>query len=363
LVTDYSLVQFVLRDARFSRAAATAKSMYLFDDAPEVVRQMWSAKMVNSDDPDHKRLRQIINRSLTPAAVARWRPRITEVVEELLDGVSARGKMDLVREFAYPLPERMICAMLGVPFSDHAKFEDWSVKILNRVIAGAGDEGVLRASTEAMLEFAAYLRDLVGTRKDDLRDDLLSQLITAEEQGDRLNDIELIAVLIELIAGGHDTTANLITQGVLLLMECREEWEELKADVSLVPRCVEEIFRLRSPIQLGLARVATEDVELGGVTIAAGESVLTSLAAGNRDPAVFADPDRFDIRREGNQHLSLGYGTHYCIGANLARAEAQEAFRGLAERLPGLRLAVGREELVWRETSLVVAPAALPVEW
>jgi cytochrome P450 len=255
--------------------------------------------------------------------------------------------------------------MLGVPGDDHELFEGWTQVLNNRSVTGVDDETQRRRAAKALIEFGAYVRSIIEERRDSQSDDLVSQLIATEAQGEQMDETELVAMIIEMIGGGHDTTANTITNGVLTLLTNPDQFEQLAAEPELIPRAVEEVLRYRSPVQLSLSRLATEDVTYGGVTIPAGSIVLLALAGANRDPALIEDPDRFDVTRDAsdNHHLSFGFGAHHCLGASLARAEVEIALTGLIARLPGLRLAADPDLLPYRNQALITAPAKLPVSW
>ena len=257
----------------------------------------------------------------------------------------------------------MICTLIGVPFEDHDLFSKWTKALTNRVLTSKGNEDMRKAGTAAYVEWAQYLRDLVESRRSEQRNDLLTQLIAAEEEGTRLSDLGLITLLTELIGGGHDTTANVIINGVMTLTTRPDTWRQLAGNPALSEAAVEEVLRYRSPIQLSLGRQATEDVEIDGVTIPAGAPVFVVLAAANRDPGTFDDPEEAAFDREDNRHIAFGFGEHFCLGAALARAEAQVAFETLSRRLPHLRVTVPEGELPWRQSTLITAPAALPVAW
>lgn len=364
IIADYGMAMDALRDDRLSRGAAgyeTATTM--FDDGPAV--DLFRGRLVNSDGDTHARRRKLVNRSFTPGAVAKWRPFIEQTVNELIDAMEPLGSTDLVPAFSYPVPERVICRMLGVPGDDHELFEGWTQVLNNRSVTGVDDETQRRRAAKALIEFGAYVRSIIEERRDSQSDDLVSQLIATEAQGEQMDETELVAMIIEMIGGGHDTTANTITNGVLTLLTNPDQFEQLAAEPELIPRAVEEVLRYRSPVQLSLSRLATEDVTYGGVTIPAGSIVLLALAGANRDPALIEDPDRFDVTRDAsdNHHLSFGFGAHHCLGASLARAEVEIALTGLIARLPGLRLAADPDLLPYRNQALITAPAKLPVSW
>jgi cytochrome P450 len=314
------------------------------------------SKMVSTDGERHRRLRGLVNKTFTPRAVGKWRPVVQAHADEILRAAQGRRHMEAVSEYAYPLPEHVICTLLGVPASDRALFEGWTAAIQNRVVTGRGAESARAAAAQAILDFAAYLTELVSAHEPNPEGDLLSQLASAEEEGSRLSQQELVSVAMELIIGGHDTTANLVTIGVYELARRPGLFSSFARGEFSIAGLVEELIRARSPVQLSLSRVATQTVEVAGHVIEAGDVVLVSLAAANRDPS-------FDPARPTSNHIGFGAGAHYCLGANLARLEAQVALAAVLERLAGLHLTVGEAELTWREGSLVIAPARLPVAW
>jgi cytochrome P450 len=321
------------------------------------------SKMVSTDGERHRRLRGLVNKTFTPRAVGKWRPVVQAHADEILRAAQGRRHMEAVSEYAYPLPEHVICTLLGVPASDRALFEGWTAAIQNRVVTGRGAESARAAAAQAILDFAAYLTELVSAHEPNPEGDLLSQLASAEEEGSRLSQQELVSVAMELIIGGHDTTANLVTIGVYELARRPGLFSSFARGEFSIAGLVEELIRARSPVQLSLSRVATQTVEVAGHVIEAGDVVLVSLAAANRDPSAFPSPETFDPSKPAPNHIGFGVGAHYCLGANLARLEAQVALAAVLERLAGLHLTVGEAELTWREGSLVIAPARLPVAW
>jgi len=362
LVSSYELAVIALRDRRLSRSAATPNDIdVLF--APSPATDVYAHKMVNREGPDHLRLRRLLAATFSPAGVQPWKPKIEAQLDELIDAVEPNGQADFVRDLAYPVPEHVICTMLDVPASDHTRFEHWAQVLNARPHAGTGSDQQRVVATAALEDFVGYLRDLVARRRQAPGDDLVSQLIAVEEGGDRLSDIELTAVLMEVINGGHDTTANVLANAALVLLQEPARWRMLADDPSIVPTAVEEILRMRSAVQLTLVRTATEDVELGGVTIPNGDTVIVCLAAANRQPDHFSEPDRLDLERQENRHLAFATGRHVCLGAHLARLELDVALDRLVRRLPTMELAVPVEDLPWRTTTLVMAPSAIPVRW
>ncbi len=311
------------------------------------------------DPPDHTRLRGLVNKAFTPKTVEGLRVRIQEIVNELLDRAEAKGSLEVIEDFAYPLPVQVICEMLGVPAEDHETFKEWS-----RELARSLDpeeflpQAVIERRQHAVESFGEYFAGLVEERRAHPRDDLLSALIATEEAGDKLSGLELLATCILLLVAGHETTVNLIGNGTLALLRHLDQLALLQDDPSLARSAVEEILRYDPPVQF-TGRVALEDIALGDVVIPKGQQAIILLASANRDPDVFADPDRLDITRAENRHLSFGHGIHYCVGAPLARVEAEIALSTLVQRFPGIRLLT--EAPAYKENIVLRGLAALPV--
>lgn len=364
IISGYDLVMDAIRDERLSRGEAGYETAAtLFEAGPAV--ELFRGRLVNSDGETHTRRRKLVNRSFTPRAVDHWRPLIQETVDELIDAMEPQGSADLVPAFCYPVPERVICGLLGVPHTDHELFEEWTQVLNNRAIVGVDGDEQRRRGARALIEFGDYVRALVERRRDNPADDLVSRLIEVEASSDQMDETELVAMIVEMIGGGHDTTANTIANGVLDLLAEPERYRRLVQDPGLIADATEEILRYRSPVQVSLSRLAVADVTYAGVTIPAGSLVILTLAGSNRDPCAFAQPDDFDLSRPAaeNRHLSFGFGTHFCLGASLARVEVQIALSALTARLPELRLDTAPSELPYRDSALITAPAELPVSW
>jgi cytochrome P450 len=362
LVLGYDLAKSMLRDPRFSRSRAAADTLPSFLD-PGPAAEIWTTKMVSSDGETHRRLRLLVSKAFSPRAVGRWRPIAEARAKEILDEVTPRGSMDAVAEYAYPLPEHVICTLLGVPVADRLLFERWTEAIQDRVVTGIGVDARRAAAADAILQFTDYLSGVVAAHEPDPEGDLLSQLAYAEEEGSRLSRQELVTVAMEVIVGGHDTTANLIANAIYELARRPELFAAARRGEFTADEFIEELLRARSPVQLSLTRVATETVELAGQTVEEGDVVMVSLASVNRDAGVFPDGDTFDPFRGGEKHMAFGHGPHFCLGSNLARLEAQVALDALIQRVSTLRLTESEAALPWRQGSLVVAPARLPVSW
>lgn len=361
VLTRYADCVAVLRDAkRFSvdpRDLAIYEALMQGVGEQRPLMQMERKWMLMLNPPDHTRLRTLVTKAFTPRVVENMRPRIQAITDELLDQVQSAGRMDVLADLSFPLPVIVIAQMLGVPTEDRDKFKAWTPD-LARTLDPILSPEVLDAGDAATLAFYDYFRALVAKRRTDLRDDLLSALIAAEEQGDRLSEDELIATAVLLLGAGHETTMNLIGNGLLALFRHPDQLAKLKTDPALIQSAIEECLRFDGPVQM-TARTALEDIEIEGKTITKGQQAVIVLAAANRDPARFAEPDQFDIARKDNLHIAFSHGIHYCLGAPLARVEAQIVINTLLRRMPNLRLTT--EQLEWRETVTIRGLKALPV--
>jgi pimeloyl-[acyl-carrier protein] synthase len=315
--------------------------------------------MLFRDPPDHTRLRGLVNKAFTPRMVERLAPRIRKLAEELLDARAARGGMDAIADFAAPLPLLVIAELLGVPTEDRERLKRWSDD-LAIMLDGTVALQFLGSAVQAAVEFDGYLRQRIAERRRAPRDDLLSELVAAQERGEALSEDEIVGSTILLLGAGHETTTNLIGNGILCLLRHPEQLARLRGDAGLLPSAVEEFLRYESPVQATSRIFPRDEVEVGGVAIPKGEEIGLFLGAANRDPEVFPDPERFDVGRRDNRHLSFGLGIHFCLGAGLARLEGRVAFEALLERAPGLR-AAEESEPVWRPGFLFRGVEALPV--
>jgi cytochrome P450 len=361
-VTRYDDAVAVLTDdVRFTRDPARGFSPEKYAaytaETPEALRFI-EDNMLNKDGEDHRRLRRLVTKAFTPRMVEQLRPRIQEIADGLTDAVEPRGTMDLVEEFAFPLPITVIAELLGIPAGERASFRRWS----NAMVTPAFTPEDVERLGEQAGEFVAYLRELFELRRADPGADLVSALLQAEEEGDKLSEQELFGMVALLIIAGHETTVSLIGNAVLALLRHPERRAELERDPSRIGPAIEELLRYDSPVERTLNRWATVDVELGGKTIKRGDNVIVILGSADRDPARFADPDELDFARE-DKHIAFGRGSHYCLGAPLARLEGEIAVATLLRRLPGLRLAVDVEQLSWRPVPLFRSLVELPVEW
>jgi cytochrome P450 len=355
-VTRYDeAVAVLLDEERFVRDAALALTPEELSDTLAGGFEFIENHMLNKDGDDHRRLRRLVTKAFTPRMVEQLRPRIQEIADELIDNVEGRGEMDLVEEFAFPLPITVIAELLGVPAADRDRFRVWSDAIMTP--AFSPDE--LKRFKQAMDDFVAYLRELFDRRRAEPTEDLISALLQAEDGGDTLSEEELFSMVILLITAGHETTVGLIGNAVLALLQHPEQVAALEQDPG---RVIEEALRYDGPIERTLNRWAATDVTLGGKTIRRGENVIVILGSADRDPARFARPDAFDVERETDaKHIAFGRGSHYCLGAPLARLEGEIALTTLFRRLPGLSLA--SDELAWRPVPLFRSLVSLRVAW
>lgn len=346
IVTRYADGAAILRDSRVSTNPAWLREGAVQGAENHPVRQVGTNLMMFLDPPDHTRLRSLVSKAFTPKVVEAMRDNIQTLVDNQLDAVVARsgepgGELDVVAELAYPLPVAVICDLLGVPPFDHQLFRRLSSDASRLLDGGALDAQSQQNGVVAGMQLFQYFTDLVEKRRPTAAEgtDLLSAMIAAESAGDRLSHAELITTATLLFVAGHETTTNLIGNAVLALLRNPSELERLRADPNLMRSAVEEFLRFDSPVQF-TARIATADIQVGGRTIPAGDQVIVVVGAANRDPAQFADPDRLDVGRpiEQNRHLSFAAGPHYCLGASLARLEAQIALGALLRRFPTLEL-------------------------
>lgn len=355
LATRYEDIKAVLADPRFSRAATVGQ------DVPRVRLAYEEQNILSMDDPEHGRLRRLVAKAFTVRRVEQMRPRSQEIADELVDRMIASGQpADLAEQLAWLLPITVICEMLGVPLEDHRIFRGWIDTWLS-----VGEETSLAEMNEARFEhLPAYMSDLIAKRRAEPTDDLLSALVSARDDDDKLSEEELVTMGIALLATGHHTTANQLANYMYTLLTRHGYWEELVADPSLVPQAVEELLRYTplSPASDN-TRIATQDVELPGGTVRAGEAVMIFPAVGNRDESVFERPDELDFHRAANPHIAFGHGIHHCLGAPLARLELQVALSTLIRRLPTLYLAVPAHEVPWKTDHVVRGVSALPVRW
>jgi cytochrome P450 len=358
ILTRYEDAVMVLRDPRFGREGIAELQEARLGAAR--ARPKNSRDMLFRDPPDHTRLRALVSRAFTPRVVEEMRPHIQEIVDGLLDRVEGSGGMDVIEDLAYPLPVRVICEMLGVPTSDQEVFRQWSADVARSLDAALfpADSGVAERGQEASDALKEYFRSLIAVRRKQPQPDLLSGLIAAEEQGDKLSEAELLSTCVLILIAGHETTVNLIGNGLLALLGNPDQLRALASDPSLIQTGVEELLRYDGPVQR-TSRMTMADVEIGGKKIAKDSVVVAAIGAANRDPAYFADPERLDVARKDNRHIAFGFGIHFCLGASLARIEGQVAIGTLLRRMPALKLVSDTPE--WRESSVLRGLKTLPV--
>jgi len=371
IVTRYDEVRTVLADPRFIKAP---------EQVPEALRRFKAAfgsqeesevrSLLATDPPDHTRLRRLVGKAFTPRRVDGLRRRAQEVTDGLLDNLAGAARqgaevVDLVEGLTIPLPVTMIGELVGVPAEDRADFKKWS----DGLLVVARDEEGRRGRQAGAEALRAYFADLVAERRrtmrpelaPDAQPDLVSALLTARDEGGRLSEQELLSMLMVVLTAGHETTGNLIGNAMLALFDWPDQRRWIQEDPGLLRVAVEELLRFVGPVMQPTLRVASDDVEVGGVEIPKGSVVVCMLASANRDPRRFPAPDTFDVAREDNPHLGFGHGIHFCLGAPLARMEAEIALGSLLRRFPDLTLAAERDSIRWRPSALLRGPAELPV--
>jgi cytochrome P450 PksS len=355
---------------RYDDALAALKDERLVKDRRNALSREWPAKppwmpafmrplarnMLDLDAPDHTRLRALVHQAFTPRRIEQLRARIQVLCDELLDAAEAQGDLELIQAYALPIPLTIIAELLGVPAADRPAFRRWS----EHVVTISSAAGLLRA-LPGVWRIVRYLRTLCARRRADPQDDLLTALVQAEQAGDSLSEDELLGMVFLLLLAGHETTVNLIGNGVLTLMEHPDQRELLRQNPALIKPAVEELARYASPVIMATERYAGEELTIAGTTIPRGELVFAVIASANRDEGKFSEPDRLDLRREPNHHLAFGQGIHYCLGAPLARMEMQIALTTLLRRLPELRLTRSAQSLRWRPGMFVRGLEQLPM--
>ena len=356
LVTGYAEARAALADQRLakdSRRVAELLDRHSLHGSDSMFGQSLSHHMLNTDPPEHSRLRKLVNKAFTPRAVERLRPRVEDICADLLAAMAGQQELDLLEAFAVPLPIRMICELLGVPEPDREVFRGWSNTLVSALPAD-----VLAEAAGGMSD---YLQGLVRAKRADPDDDMLSALAAVREGGDRLTADELVSMAFLLLAAGHETTVNLIGNGMLALLTHPDQLGALRADRSRLPDAIEEFLRYDGPVNQATLRFTAEPVEIGGARIPAGEFVMVSIDSANHDGTRYCEPDALDIGRDAAGHLAFGHGIHYCLGAPLARLEAEIAFTGLLDSFDRIELAVPAEELEWRCSVVMRGLERLPV--
>jgi cytochrome P450 len=359
LVTRYDDVVSVLKDPRFVKDRFPVLSPAQLKKQPWVppVFKPLMRNMLDNDPPNHTRLRALVQKAFTPRRIEAMRDHIQVMADDLLKSVPSSRPFDLIADYALPLPATVIAEILGVPIGDRHKFHRWSKSIVS---LNWSKWDTIRG-IPAVWQLIRYARKLVAQRRARPADDMISALVQARENGDALSEDELVAMIILLLIAGHETTVNLIGNGVLSLLEHPDELQKLRENPALIGSAVEELLRFNSPLDTATERFAAEDVTIAGVTIPRGSLVFAVISSANRDESQFTQPDALDIAREPNRHLSFGLGIHFCIGAPLARVEGQIAINTLLRRAPNPRLAVPSEKLKWRRGLVLRGMESLPL--
>lgn len=354
LVTRLEEAVQILKDRQFTVDMATITGEH--DARWQGPGHILDHSMISVDEPDHRRLRGLVSKAFTPKYIQGLRPSIQRIADELLDQVQGQGHMDLVNDYAFPLPITVISDMLGVPPESRQLIREWS-----DTLTGALDAGQRGGKRNRTRIFTDYLVQLIAEKRQHPQDDLISQLVQIEEAGDRLDEGELLSMIALLVFAGHETTSNLVGIGTLMLLDHPEQMEMLKRDPSLVPSAVEELLRYNGPVLSPAPRFATADVTLAGQQIHRGDMILVILGSANRDESQFTDSDELEIARSLNKHIAFGQGIHICLGAPLARLEGDIAFTTLLRRMPNLRLAIPRSDVTWRGSFNLRGVKSLPV--
>ncbi|MGZ6368887.1 MAG: cytochrome P450 family protein [Ktedonobacteraceae bacterium] len=360
LITRYSDVQDVLKDARFAKNPRNAMSPEQLKKRPWIppMFKPLEQNMLDLDSPDHTRLRALVHKAFTPRLIEQMRDEIQALTNELLDTAEPKGSMDLIADFALPLPLTIIGRILGVPAKDNNKFHHWTKTLLS---AGTNTNYVVLIPT--IMRFMGYLKKLIRARRANPKDDLITALVQAKDGSDKLSGDEVLAMIFLLLIAGHETTVNLIGSGSLALLEHPDQLEKLRCEPAIIKPAIEELLRFVCPVEMATERYAREDIMIAGKTIPRGELVLAVIGSANRDANYFDNPDSLDITRENNKHLAFGLGAHYCLGAPLSRLEGQIAISTLIRRMPNLRLSIDPDQIRWRGGIILRGLEALPVSF
>ncbi|MEI4615800.1 cytochrome P450 [Bacillus cereus] len=358
LITRYEDALPLLKDNRLKKDwtnvfSQDIKNMYLSVDNSDHL----TTHMLNSDPPNHSRLRSLVQKAFTPKMIAQLDGRIQRIADDLISNIERKGTLNLVDDYSFPLPIIVISEMLGIPKEDQAKFRTWS----HAVIASPETPEEIKETEKQLSEFITYLQYLVDIKRKEPKEDLVSALILAESEGHKLSARELYSMIMLLIVAGHETTVNLITNTVLALLENPNQLQLLKDNPKLIDSAIEEGLRYYSPVEVTTARWAAEPFQIHDRTIEKGDMVVIALASANRDETVFENPEVFDITRENNRHIAFGHGSHFCLGAPLARLEAKIAITTLFNRMPELQIKGNREEIKWQGNYLMRSLEELPL--
>ncbi|HFK1788891.1 TPA: cytochrome P450 [Bacillus pacificus] len=358
LITRYEDALPLLKDNRLKKDwtnvfSQDTKNMYLSVDNSDHL----TTHMLNSDPPNHSRLRSLVQKAFTPKMIAQLDGRIQRIADDLISDIERKGTLNLVDDYSFPLPIIVISEMLGIPKEDQAKFRIWS----HAVIASPETPEEIKETEKQLSEFITYLQYLVDVKRKEPKEDLVSALILAESEGHKLSARELYSMIMLLIVAGHETTVNLITNTVLALLENPNQLQLLKDNPKLIDSAIEEGLRYYSPVEVTTARWAAEPFQIHHQTIQKGDMVIIALASANRDETVFENPEIFDITRENNRHIAFGHGSHFCLGAPLARLEAKIAITTLFKRMPELQIKGDRKDIKWQGNYLMRSLEELPL--
>ncbi|TCW58151.1 cytochrome P450 [Bacillus thuringiensis] len=358
LITRYEDALPLLKDNRLKKDMTNVfpqdtTNMYLSVDNSDHL----TTHMLNSDPPNHSRLRSLVQKAFTPKMITQLDGRIQRIADDLISEIERKGTLNLVDDYSFPLPIIVISDMLGIPKEDQAKFRIWS----HAVIASPETPEEIKETEEQLSEFITYLQYIVEVKRKDPKEDLVSALILAENEGHKLSARELYSMIMLLIVAGHETTVNLITNTVLALLENPDQLQLLKEDPKLIDAAIEEGLRYYSPVEITTGRWAAEPFQIHEQTIQKGDMVVIALASANRDETVFENPEVFNITREQNRHIAFGHGSHFCLGAPLARLEAKIAITTLFNRMPELQIKGNREDIKWQGNYLMRSLEELPL--
>jgi cytochrome P450 len=359
-IARYADIQGILKDPRFTHqharetsrgvTAEVETSAAAVNDEAQLFRELSGLSLLFIDPPAHTRLRALVSKAFTPRMVESVRPRAQALADELLNATAAAGTLDVISGYAMPLTLTVISEMLGVPIASREQMREWA-GVLVQAIDAKRDTAIYGPATAVTMQLVALFQGVLGERRAEPRNDLISELLQAHEQGDRLSEQELIVTATTLLLAGHETTVNLIGNGMLALLRRPDQLALLREHPDLMASAIEEFLRFEAPSQMA-SRVAPEEMEIGGQIVGRGEILNLLLGSGNHDPEAFGDPDRLDVTRANNRHLAFGTGMHYCLGAPLARLEGQVAIETLLRRFPNLQLSDDSTQAPqWRETT------------
>jgi cytochrome P450 PksS len=360
LITRYDDVLNVLKDERLAkdhRHALTPEQLKKLPWVPKMFKPL-EHNMLDLDGEDHTRLRALVHKAFTPRLIEQMRDEIQALTNELLERAERNGSMDVIADFALPLPLTIIGRILGVPAQDHQKFHRWT-----KTLISGGTNRNLLVLIPSVMRFMGYLKKLIKERRAHPKDDLVTALVQAKEGSDQLSEDEILAMIVLLLIAGHETTVNLIGSGTLALLEHPDQRALLRHEPALIKTAIEELVRYVCPVEMATERYSREALTIAQTTIPRGELVMAVIGSANRDPNYFDNPDALDITRKNNKHLAFGHGVHFCLGASLARLEGQIAISSLVQRMPNLRLNIAPDQLRWRGTFVLRGLEALPVSF